>query len=75
MSSNRIELDLRKAYKRAHWIAFIENAIKEAAEKYNGDVSVPDDLSVLVKDKIEGTELAWDDVIKEIAWEEIYSQC
>ena len=55
---------LEKAYKRAHRIAFIEKAIREANAKYSeNEMHIPEDLSALVENRINNTALSWDDAI------------
>jgi hypothetical protein len=60
---------LKKAYKRACYVAHINRAIQKASEIYNESVSVPDDLSDRVRKHIEDTSLSWDDAIGDIAGE------
>ena len=58
---------LTHAFKRAHYIAYINKAIRKASEIYDETVSVPDDLSYRVRERIEGRSLSWDDAIDFIA--------
>ncbi|MFC1862908.1 hypothetical protein ACFL1Z_03025 [Thermodesulfobacteriota bacterium] len=58
---------LEKAYRRAHKISFIEDAIREARKNYNGyKVHIPGNLQTLVEQSINSTELPWDEALYQI---------
>ena len=61
---------LEKAYSRAYKLAQIQDALDKVIESCNDkEVSVPDDLIDIVSNKIDGSFIAWDDAIKDIAFQ------
>ena len=60
---------LAQAYKRACYVAYINKAIRKAANAYNENINVPDDLSDRVRENITGSSLSWDEAIGDIAGE------
>ena len=58
-----------QAYKRACYVAYLNKAIRKAANAYNETASVPDDLSDRVRENIAGSSLSWDEAIGDIAAE------
>jgi hypothetical protein len=58
---------LSAAWKRAHRIAFLEKALQEAKERFNGNhLPIPEDLSEQVTEKIKDTGMSWDHAIWEM---------
>ena len=61
---------LEKAYSRAYKLARIQEALDKVIEGYKDKkVSVPDDLIDIVSKEIDGSFIAWDDAIKDIAFQ------
>lgn len=61
---------LEKAYSRAYKLAQIQEALDKVIEDYkNKEVSVPDDLIDIVGKEIDGSFMAWDDAVREIAFQ------
>jgi hypothetical protein len=59
---------LAKAYRRAYRIAIAQRAMNEALEKIeSGDILIPDNLADRVKDDLQETSDSWDDIIFELA--------
>jgi hypothetical protein len=58
---------LAAAYHRASKLAAIQKAIDQASSEFDDDVSIPENLTELVSDRLQGKSAAWDDVIFELA--------
>jgi hypothetical protein len=62
------EAVLVKAYRRAAAIASSERAMNDALDnRQDDDVTIPPDLVDVVRARIAGTELSWDEVIWRLA--------
>lgn len=59
---------LESAYRNAHKIAYVENAAQKAINSYSGNnVTMPDNLQYIVKEKLNKTRSSWDEIVSEIA--------
>ena len=63
---------LADAYRRAVRLATIQKAIDDAEAAYEaGPVEVPADLEEVLREKIDGTDTAWDKAVWEMARESL----
>jgi hypothetical protein len=63
---------LDKAYKRAWRLATIQQAIDKATAECDGaDITLPTDLQETIRQRLDGSTRAWDDVVFEIAGREV----
>ncbi|OPY01283.1 MAG: DNA topoisomerase VI subunit B [Syntrophorhabdus sp. PtaB.Bin047] len=65
------EIVLTEAWNRAHRITFLEKALRDAEERFDGNrLSIPTDLKERVDERIKNTRMSWDDAVYEIVLNE-----
>lgn len=66
------ETVLTEAWNRAHRITYLEKALRDAEEHFDGNrLSIPADLKERVNERIKNTRMSWDDAVYEIVLNEL----
>jgi len=60
---------LKRAFISSFKAAKLEDEVRRIRDSFKEEISVPDRLEDLIRKKIEGSSIAWDDAIKDIAFQ------